>query len=157
MENITNKLRKEAAKFTKDEEKAKDIVQDVLLGFIENYPNLDFEQPESMPLLITILKNAFIDTKRKKREIVFSDLEVEDQETGESVTYEPAGGIGDVNYQDVETLIAGLTPKLRDAANLILIKGLSYEATAEALGITLTALHSRIYKIRKQFKLELGD
>ena len=156
MNKRITELNKIAFNLLKDESKAQDAVSDTLLNFLEAYPDKDFESNDSMPLLVTILKNQIIDDTRKKRETVFSDLEIED-ESGESVTYEPAGTFGDVNYEDVETLIKNLRPKLREAANLILIKGMTYADTATALGITMPALHSRIYKIRKQFQKELGD
>lgn len=156
MNKRITELNKIAFSYTKDTAKAEDAVSDTLLNFLEAYPTLDFESDDSLPLLVTILKNQIIDDTRKKRETVFSDLEIED-ESGESITYEPAGTFGDVNYSDVETLIKNLTPKLREAANLILVKGMSYADTADALGITISALHSRIYKIRRQFQLELGD
>lgn len=154
---IYNQLLARANSLTQNADLAQDLVQDTLLKFYETYEDFDGTPEEQHKLLNTILTNTNIDSHRKKREVVFSDLETEDQESGETITFEPAGGIMDINYEDVETLVNGLKPKLREAANLILIKGLSYADTADALGLTMSALHSRIYKVRKIFQKELGD
>lgn len=153
---LYNNLLDRANALTKNPDSAQDLVQDTFLKFYENYPEFDGTPEEMHKLLNTILTNTNIDSHRKIKEVAFSDLTTED-ENGEAMTFEPSGGIMDINMEDVENLIKNLTPKLRETANLILIKGLSYPATAEVLGITLTALHSRIYKIRKQFQMELAD
>lgn len=157
MNELYNNLLARANALTKNhKENSEDLVQEAFLKFYENYPDFSGSDEEQHKLLNTILTNTHIDSHRKLKETVFSDLETEDED-GQAMTFEPSGGIGDVNYSDVEILIKNLTPKLRDAANLILIKGMSYTDTAEALGITMPALHSRIYKVRKQFQQELGD
>lgn len=156
MNELYNKILTRATALTKNADTALDLTQDTFLKFYENYPDFAGSDEEQHKLLNTILTNTNIDTHRKHKEVVFSDLTTED-ENGEAMTFEPSGGIMDINMEDVENLIKNLTPKLRESANLILIKGLSYADTADALGITISALHSRIYKVRKQFQAELGD
>ena len=154
--NTIAKLNKIALGMLKDKDKAEDIVQDVLLSFLEVYPELDWQSEDSMALLSKMVRNAVIDMTRKKKEVCFSDMEMEDED-GESVTYEPAGTYGDVNYDDVETLIHSLRPKLREAADLVFLKGLSYAEASESLGISESALTSRLHEARKLIQKELED
>lgn len=156
MNELYNKILTRATALTKNADTVQDLTQDTFLKFYENYPEFSGSDEDTLKLLNTILTNTNIDAHRKLKETVFSDLETEDED-GQAMTFEPSGGIMDINMEDVETLINGLSPKLREAANLILVKGLSYTDTADALGITISALHSRIYKVRKQFQAELGD
>ena len=156
MNKRITELNKIAFSYTKDTSKAEDAVSDALLNFLEAYPDKDFESDDSLPLLVTILKNQIIDDTRKKRETIFSDLEIED-ENGEFKTFEPIGTAGDTNYDDIITMIKSLKPKLREAADLVYLKGLTYAEASDALGITEAALTSRLYKARKIISKELED
>lgn len=156
MNNIITKLTNYTVGITKNKDVADDLVSDVLLSFLEAYPDKDIEAESSHPLLFTMCKNACIDRGRKKKEVCFSDLEVED-ENGEYMTYEPAGTYGDVNYDDVEMLINSLPNKIRQACTLVLLQGFSNKEAAKELGIGLSALESRIHKGKKLIKKELED
>jgi len=156
MNTILNKLTGYALSLCKNEDKAQDLVQDSLESFLTAYPDMQWDSPESLPLLNTIIKNAYLDTQKKKSEVLFSDMETEDS-NGDTITYEPMGTYGDVNYEDVYTMITSLRPKLRHAADLVLLKGLSHAEAARAIGISETALSARIYKVKKIIQQELED
>lgn len=134
---------------------AEDLYQETMMRFYDHYSNFQGTDEERLKLMYTIMKNCFLDRQKKRKETSFTDLAQED-ENGEYLTWEPAGTSYDVNYDDVYEIIFALPCKLRDAANLVFLQGLSYQRTADVLQITVSAVTSRLarakYLIRRNLE-----
>lgn len=141
------------------EKDADDLVQESLIAFYEHYP-LDMSLSLKRALLVTMIRNKSIDYFRKynrERIILDGDEFIENQEMalrhGQDLMDKV---ISEELYKDVQATMSGLSRDLELTARLHLIEGFSESEIAEKLGISGVACRTRISRVRKFLREELG-
>jgi RNA polymerase sigma-70 factor (ECF subfamily) len=130
---------------TQDSDRSHDLVQECALRAL-GAGRRPTEEAAFRAWLFRILRNLYIDTRRKNRRecnIDPADLEIDD---------EPGGWAGDRRIVDIITVriaMAKLSSDHRDIMALVDIVGLSYAETAEVLGIAEGTVMSRVSRARK--------
>ncbi|EKF16935.1 sigma-70 family RNA polymerase sigma factor [Nitratireductor pacificus] len=140
-------LRRYARALTRDAERADDLVQDCLERAIRKR---GLWRPTG-PLrawLFRILLNTYRNDLRRDRRAPLS-LPI-DALSGEPPS--PAGQPGRLALADTARALDKLTDEQREALLLVAIEGLSYAEAANALGIPLGTLMSRIARARETLR-----
>jgi len=144
-------LRRYARSLTRDAVDAEDLVHDALVRAYERRGS--FRPGGNIRAwLLSILHNAFIDGVRRRR--------------SEAARIEETGRLGEsalaapqehsVRLSQVRRAFIDLPEEQRAALHLVAIEGLSYQEAADALGIPLGTLMSRIGRARASLR-ELED
>jgi RNA polymerase sigma-70 factor (ECF subfamily) len=148
---------------TQNREDAEDVVQD---AFLKAFQNLDRFQGQSKfyTWLVRIAVNEALMRLRKRRNAKTVSID-EDVETDEgTMTREIADWTPDPEQQFrqselneiLTSVINGLSPGFRMVFVLRDIEGLSTEETAEALGLSVPAVKSRLLRARLQLRERLN-
>ena len=145
-----------ALKLTKDEEAARDLVQDTALKAYK-YRNMYQKGTNMGAWLMTIMRNTFInDYRKRKRRQILND--------STSNNYLLNSGSGSVtNTGELQVAIEeveNILKKIEDWARIPLlmhVEGYKYDEIAQELEIPLGTVKSRIYFARKQLKARLGE
>ena len=121
---------------------ADDLVQEALTRAWANLAS--FQPGTNMEAwLYTILRNEFYTFLRKRRR------EVPDPEGAFAATLVSAPAQeGRVNFQELRSALARLTPPLREAILLVGASGLSYEDAAKACHCAVGTMKSRVHRAR---------
>ncbi|MBR5516071.1 MAG: sigma-70 family RNA polymerase sigma factor [Clostridia bacterium] len=143
------RLYSKAIYMLKDEESAKDIVQEV---FIEAYIKLSSlrEKEKIEAWFMQILRNKAINYIKRSR-VIYSELEdviIRDDFSPEALY------IADEEMEKLKKEIASLSPVLRETAMLYFIDDMSMDMIAKRLGIPLGTVKRRIYDARQRLKKE---
>lgn len=148
---LENKLFAFAYKLTKDESKAKDLVQEAAF---KAYKNLSkFKEGTNFKAWIsTILRNTFINNYRRAKvrnlssepvdEVIYK---VDDQ------YYTSNKGTVNVEMKELHTIIQDLKPKYR-IPFVMQYKGFEYAEIAEQMDIPIGTVKSRLFVARKQLQ-----
>lgn len=161
---VRDGLRAFIAKRVNDEGHADDILQDV---FVLAHRHLDqVSDPQRIVSWIyQVTRNAIIDHYRKSRrqgEVpagLSSELKALDEVHGMS-DMTPHGDAGEIRAElaaCLRPMIERLSQGYRDAITLVEIEGLTQQAAAKQMGISLSGMKSRIQRGRKQLKQMLDD
>jgi RNA polymerase sigma-70 factor, ECF subfamily len=143
-------LRAYAISLTHDMNRAEDLVQETVLRAISKQEK--FETGTNLQAwLFTILRNLFFSAHRKtEREVEDSDgfhaaamISLPDQEDRLAV-------------QDVHAALARLPREQQEALLLVGAEGLSYEETADALGVKVGTIKSRVNRARNRLAELMG-
>lgn len=147
---LVPRLRRYAMSLTHDSGEADDLVQFTLLKAWEHREK--FQAGTSLVAwLFTILRNGFINGRRKRR------YEVADPSGFHAANLtEPAGQDHTVQLHEVQAAIERLEPPHREALMLVAIEGLPYEAAAAVLGCPPGTVKSRVSRARDRLIRELG-
>jgi RNA polymerase sigma-70 factor (family 1) len=135
-------------KLVKDEEKAKDIVQECFLRLWENREKVDLSK-DLLPLLVTYIRNLLIDDFRKTQryEQALQSLQHKTIHSFTSPEIEQQLELRDRERQLSGTL-SSLPIKRQTIFRLIRQEGLSYQEVAEQLNLSLP-------DVKKQMRLSL--
>jgi RNA polymerase sigma-70 factor (ECF subfamily) len=143
-----------AYRLTGSEADAQDLVQDVLLR-VRN--GLKSYRPGSMEAWLSrITTNAFLDEVRRRKRRPVEPL------PDEADRVLPGAEAADAEFEtthlpeDLQAAIARLAPEYRAAVVLSDVAGLPYNDVAEALGIPVGTVRSRIHRGRAQLREELA-
>jgi len=135
-----------------DPEPAEDILQDALLRAVRSAPELR-EQDRLIPWFYSILRNAIVDTYRRRsveqrhvRPLGDIELTLEPQEDDERVLCACFEALIPTLKSDYAELIRGME-----------LRGDSTEATAQRLGITPNNLKVRRHRARQALRSRLED
>jgi RNA polymerase sigma-70 factor (ECF subfamily) len=143
-------------KMCRDEEDAKDVVQDTLLAMARNVR--DFRGASSVSTWLYSIARSFCIKKRRR-----SKFAPEHEETMTSVELE-AGRVADPRRLQDESLagrqieaaleraIASLEPMYREILVLRDVEGLTAPEVAEVTGLTVEAVKSRLHRARVQVR-----
>ena len=138
-----------AFRILQDEVQAEDAVQDAFVKLMKH--EVEFNDPESdecKRYIISVIKNAAIDTYRKNRRtseiLYFTDR---DEDLAEVADKDPYGGTS-----EVEELIQELPEKYYHVFNSIAVSGYSIKETALRLGITEDNVRKRYSRARKMIR-----
>ncbi len=122
-----------------------DVYQEVLLTFHKARHSYEPSRPFG-PWLFTVARNSMLDALAKNRRFVEREIAVE--ELPETGTVEMDGSLGD----DLDQALKALPPLNREAIELLKLKGLSLEAAAAQLQITVAALKVRAHRGYRQLR-----
>ena len=144
-----------AYRLTGNRHDAEDLTQEV---FVRVFRSLTNYTPGSFEgWLYRITSNLFLDQARHNariRMVAFAD-DAEDRLRSRLPAAED--DVADRLLDgDVECALSGLPPEFRAAVVLCDIEGLSYQEIADALGVTLGTVRSRIHRGRSMLRSALG-
>jgi RNA polymerase sigma factor (sigma-70 family) len=140
-----------AYRLTGNTHDAEDLTQEV---FVRVFRSLSSYSPGTFEgWLHRITTNLFLDMARRRQRIRFENLGEETTARLSGAEPTPAQAFDDRHFDgDVQAALKALPPEYRAAVILCDIEGLSYEEIAEALGIKLGTVRSRIHRGRAQLR-----
>ena len=144
IETYLSRLYRYAFSLSRDEESAKDLVQQTALKSL-TAKSVPTDESAFRAWLFIILRNAFFDNLRRNR--VSDALFEEDSEDVPSMEYWE-GEERLINRLNVKQAIARLRPADREIIGLVDLGGLSYAEAAEVLDIPAGTVMSRISRAR---------
>ncbi|MEM1324384.1 MAG: RNA polymerase sigma factor [Bacteroidota bacterium] len=148
---LESKLYAFAFKLTKDESRAKDLVQEAAF---KAYKNLARFKPGTnfKAWISTILRNTFINNYRRKkvRNITSEPVSVIMHKV-DSEQYTDNEGTVNVETQELHSIIQDLKPKYRKPF-IMQYRGYEYSEIAEAMDIPVGTVKSRLFVARKKLQ-----
>jgi RNA polymerase sigma-70 factor (ECF subfamily) len=136
-------LRRYARALTRDEAAAEDLVHDCLVRAYERRST--FRAGGNLRTwLLSILHNTFIDARRRRA----AEERREADASGLLETWLPPGQEGAVRLQQIGRAFWDLPQEQRAVLHLVAIEGMAYQEAADALGIPLGTLMSRLGRAR---------
>ena len=143
-----------AYRLTGHRDDALDLAQEVLLRVRKGLPNY---RPGSFEgWLWRITRNAFIDeTRRRKRRPTVPLPEGDRSSLGVSPAADEALAAVTLG-EDVQAALLSLPVEFREAVVLCDVVGLSYDEIAEAAGVPVGTIRSRIHRGRAQMREKLS-
>ncbi|GAC1602779.1 MAG: RNA polymerase sigma factor [Acidimicrobiales bacterium] len=136
---------------------AEDLVQDTLTKAFKGIESFDGAYPRAW--LLTIMRNTHINRNRRRRPELLDDPDA---------TFERLAATEGVGAQTPEALVVGetfdavvvdalvaLPVRFRQVVDLVDIDGLSYAEAAEALGIPVGTVMSRLHRARTRMRHRL--
>jgi RNA polymerase sigma factor (sigma-70 family) len=156
VENHSAKVFRLAYRLTGNKFDAEDLTQEV---FVRVFRSLENFKPGTLDgWLHRITTNLFLDQARRKSRIRFDAL-AEDAESrlpGREPGPEQSFELNNLDL-DVQRALEELPPDFRAAVVLCDLEGLSYDEVAEALGVKLGTVRSRIHRGRTMLREKLAD
>jgi RNA polymerase sigma-70 factor (ECF subfamily) len=140
--------------YSGDESMARDVAQQVFLKLFTSIGQFR-EDSQFTTWLYRIVSNACADEHRKRRRFVPFGPEIEVRKMTVKGSQEEAYHRRQV-ADSVRGAIAELTPKLRLPILLKYVEGLSYDEIADALGISIGTVSSRLNRGHKLLARKLG-
>ncbi len=152
-----------AQHITQNREDAEDVVQDAFLKSYENLKNFQ-EQSKFYTWLVRIAVNeALMRLRRRRPERMVSldeDVKTEEDSMPREVadwSPNPEQQFSQAELKDIlQRTIQGLPSSFRTVFVLRDVEGLSTEETAEALGLSIPAVKSRLLRARLQLRERLN-
>lgn len=132
---------------------AEDLVQDTLLRAWRSIGTFDGQHPRAW--LLTILRNTHINRNRRQRPVLLDDPDVTfERHRGTTVDVPSAEDLVVDRTFDaaVEAAVLDLPEVFREVLVLVDVKGLSYAAAAEVLGVPEGTVMSRLHRARKRVR-----
>ena len=149
--------------YIKDEGKAEDLTQDVFFRVWKNLTKFDTKRKFKV-WIFQIARNAIIDHLRKRRELKFSDIEAEDNESiVENVEDDNESPSEVLERKEVKIMIGKMLEELSPAYWSVLVlyyeNQMNFREIAEATGISENTVRSRHRRALQELKkkLEAGD
>lgn len=135
---------------------AEDLVQDTLLRSYRSIERFDGKYPRAW--LMTIMRNAQINRVRRKRPELLRDPDVTMATTADT-TSDGHNVEEDVLHNEfderIENSLGQLAPKFREVIELVDVNGLAYQEAADALGIPVGTIMSRLHRGRRKIRSDL--
>ncbi|MDE6792701.1 MAG: RNA polymerase sigma factor [Muribaculaceae bacterium] len=139
---LRDKLHRSAIAFLKNEEDAKDALQDTFFNLWRN-GGVDTE-PEARNKLFAVLRNVCIDRLRRPRTFGIDNINTEGLEADS------------IQFEDMERyealLTSGLSDIQRQIYSLVSHKGMEYDAIAEYLKMSVEAVRMNMSRARKKIR-----
>ncbi|SDI90066.1 RNA polymerase sigma factor SigE [Arthrobacter cupressi] len=155
VQNHSAKVFRLAYRLTGNKFDAEDLTQEV---FVRVFRSLENFKPGTLDgWLHRITTNLFLDQARRKSRIRFDAL-AEDAESrlpGQEPGPEQSFELNNLDL-DVQRALEELPPDFRAAVVLCDLEGLSYDEVAEALGVKLGTVRSRIHRGRTMLREKLA-
>jgi RNA polymerase sigma-70 factor (ECF subfamily) len=146
-----------ARSLTRNRADAEDLVQDTLLRAYRAIDRFDGRHPRAW--LLTILRNTHINRNRKRRPELLRDPDTQLERAAQSPedidSSRPDRFIDFELDGSLEDALATLSPRFTEVVELVDIDGLTYAETAEALGIPIGTVMSRLHRARKKLRDQL--
>lgn len=126
----------------RSKEEADDLCQDTFIRAFNNLKSL--KEPEKFSSwLLTVGRNTFLNTKRKKQVDTVSEENFERLEGSESQNETAI---------EIRQTLAKLPEEVSMVLLLVDLEGMGYAEAGEVLGISENALRSRLHRARKEFE-----
>jgi RNA polymerase sigma-70 factor (ECF subfamily) len=136
-------LRRYARTLTRDETQAEDLVHDALVRAYER--RATFRVGTNLRTwLLSILHNTFVDGRRRRE----AELRREAETSRLAEITVPADQESSVHLQQIGQAFLTLPDEQRAVLHLVAIEGLPYKEAANALGIPVATLMSRLGRAR---------
>ena len=141
-------LMRTAVRMSKDRARAEDAVQETYLRAWRSFRTY---QPDTncRAWLFRILLNVLKKAAGKTRQDPLATAE-DVEATTKIIPLFPNADGGET--QDIMTAVSQLAPEFRDVLLLVVIEGLSYKETAQALDIPMGTVMSRLYRARREVR-----
>lgn len=135
-------------------ERGEEAVQDVFVNLIEKNKNIEELGDKPGNYFVVIVKNHSLNLmKKEKLELIPLDEDILDDDIFQSSETGPEDSLLSGEAVDkLISLIRKLTPANRQVLEYKYIQGYSNAEIADALGITQSAVSTRIEKARKRLK-----
>jgi RNA polymerase sigma-70 factor, ECF subfamily len=142
---------------------AEDAVQDALVSAFCHLSQFEGRSPMSTWLVQIVINAARMSRRRKPRQTVLSIDEIRD-EHGETILHQfpcpepnPEEACREAESRELlHGQLKCLSPTFRDALQLVYLTGFTGQEAAQALGITVSALKSRVRRARMQLVSDLS-
>ncbi len=135
-------LRRFAYSLTNDMHDADDLLQKVIEKLLKKPVPADIAP---LPWMFKVCKNAWIDEIRSRNvRLVASETELETLADNKDVVEQY------LMHRDLQKAVQALPDNYRTVISMVVIGGMSYSETAEALEIPIGTVMSRIARARKQ-------
>jgi RNA polymerase sigma-70 factor (ECF subfamily) len=158
-----DQLFKTALRMTRSVEDTEDLLQETYLKAYHHYGRFQ-EGTNLKAWLFRIMKNTYINSYRKRKAHPLH-LEFDELQEGFETTLLDQGHISHVNPEteligsqvdgQVLDALLGLAHDYKMAVLLVDINGLSYQETADLLGVPVGTVMSRLYRGRKKLERSL--
>jgi RNA polymerase sigma-70 factor (ECF subfamily) len=148
-------LLKVALSRTRNRADAEDLVQDTLLRAYRRIGAFDGTYPRAW--LLTILRNTQINRGRRLRPVLLRDPDSSQRlhERRAALASAEAIVVGGAFDATVEDAVARLPARFRHVIELVEIDGLSYREAADALGVPVGTVMSRLHRARHRIRTRL--
>jgi RNA polymerase sigma-70 factor (ECF subfamily) len=145
-------LRKSARRWHRDRAQADDLVQETVVQALANAHLWRGDQPDSnlRGWLFTIMRNRFLAGRaRAKRSDAALDAIAAADECVPAVASRPEARL---MLRDVERALARLPFRQRTAIRLVAVEGLSYDAAARRMGLSVAAVRCHLSRGRDRLR-----
>ncbi len=146
-----------ARSLTRNHADAEDLVQDTLIRAYKAIERFDGRHPRAW--LLTILRNTHINRNRRRRPELLRDPDTQLERLAQSPEQDDAtrpDRFVDLEFDaDLEDALGSLTEPFAAVIQLVDIEGLAYAEAAEALGIPIGTVMSRLHRARKKIREQL--
>ena len=146
-----------ARSLTRNHADAEDLVQDSLIRAYRAIDRFDGRHPRAW--LLTILRNTHINRNRRRRPELLRDPDTQldrlAQSPADDEASRPDRFIDRSFDAELEDALNALSPAFGEAIDLVDIQGLSYAEAAEALGVPVGTVMSRLHRGRKKIREQL--
>jgi RNA polymerase sigma-70 factor, ECF subfamily len=134
---------------------AEDLVQDTLLRAYRAIGRFDGSYPRAW--LLTILRNAQVNRVRRRRPSLLRNPDAGHrlEEGRDPIPSAEAIVVGQAFDATVEDAVTRLPERFRHVVELVDIDGLSYQDAANALGIPVGTVMSRLHRARHRIRTRL--
>ena len=145
-----------ARRFTRTATEAEDLVQDALVRAFRSFDGFDGRYPRAW--LLTILRNTHINELRKRRPDLL-DVEAAQRLPAEGADGRVDGTSERALHDDFDPLVraalTSLSPNHRAVIALVDLDELTYQETAQVLGLPLGTVMSRLHRARRKVRIYL--
>lgn len=136
---------------------AEDLVQETMIRAFKGIESFDGAHPRAW--LLTIMRRAHINAHRRQRPFAadpHADLERQTPAFGAATAANPQDIVVDrLMEDDIERALASLDQRFRSVILLVDVEQLSYQEAAEALGIPVGTVMSRLSRARSRMRKQL--
>jgi RNA polymerase sigma-70 factor (ECF subfamily) len=143
-----------ARSLTRNHADAEDLVQDSLIRAYKAIERFDGRYPRAW--LLTIVRNTHINRNRRRRPELLRDPDTQLERLAQTPEQDEASRPDrfiDLEFDaDVVAALAGLGPPFAEVIELVDVDGLAYAEAAEALGIPIGTVMSRLHRGRKKIR-----
>lgn len=135
---------------------AEDLVQDTLLRAYRSIETFDGRHPRAW--LLTIMRNAQVNRTRKQRPQLLDDPDVDHARPDGRQTDASAEAVALETGFDAAVIAAleSLPPLFRQVIELVDVAGLTYAEAAEAAGVPIGTVMSRLHRARARIREQLA-
>lgn len=146
-----------ALSITRKPADAEDLVQETLLRSYRSAGRFDGRYPRAW--LLTIMRNAQINRVRRRRPELLRDGDDSERLADEAPGAEtPEHLVVDATFDAiVEDALAQLSSRFKQVIELVDLHGLSYQEAADALGVPIGTVMSRLHRARTKIRASLEE
>lgn len=134
---------------------AEDLVQDTLLRAFRSIDSFDGRHPRAW--LLTIMRNTQINRTRRRRPVLLDDPDTEPGDGVIDMAGTPEAIVVGATFDAVVVdALDALPARFRQVVELVDIDGLTYAEAAEAIGIPVGTVMSRLHRARARIRVRLA-